>query len=412
MAYSFLCIAGAVVLIAAGLVSRSSLTDLRWFAILFVLAVVQGEISGRSERERRGISTHTHIDVTATWLVAGIVLMSPGWAALLAFGLHLYLWFRMWKVAGNWTFHRMLTSASAVAISCWCASTTVRVTGLESLSGHWAWPLAFVAAAVSEIVNLVLVAVAIVLRTGTTKAGDIVGSWSDNLLELVTLCLGVVAAVALQSPWPVAVLVVFPPLYILHSSALVAELQALALRDRKTGVLNNVGWTYYAEAALTDVDERKHYAALLMIDVDRFKAVNDTYGHLNGDVVLKEIATVISDNVRKNDLVGRYGGEEFVVLLPSCTRRDAVEVGERIRNATTDVVVPVVDEVSGPGLIQGLSISIGLAGYAGAVNLAGLLDQADRALYVAKETGRNRLVQFSEVGSMKGDRGDDQVEQP
>jgi two-component system, cell cycle response regulator len=122
-----------------------------------------------------------------------------------------------------------------------------------------------------------------------------------------------------------------------------------------------------------------------MLDLDHFKRINDTYGHLTGDVALKETAQRISQVVRSYDFVGRYGGEEFLVLLPGCDKEQAQQSGERIRLAVyASPIVAASSEIP-------VSVSIGATATAGGAE-TDVLAIADTALYEAKGTGRNRTV--------------------
>jgi diguanylate cyclase (GGDEF)-like protein len=127
--------------------------------------------------------------------------------------------------------------------------------------------------------------------------------------------------------------------------------------------------------------------ALLMIDVDHFKAFNDLFGHEAGDLVLRELAGCLQSTVRVEDIVCRYGGEEFVILLPEITRERAMEAAERLRQRVTTMRL----ELRGESLRQ-ISISVGLATYPDlASDAVDLLRMADRALYHAKRAGRNQV---------------------
>ena len=127
--------------------------------------------------------------------------------------------------------------------------------------------------------------------------------------------------------------------------------------------------------------------AVLMIDIDRFKSINDRYGHAVGDSALKGVATLLRVDLREVDRVGRFGGEEFVVMLPGSKLEQAQGVAERLRDAVgrkdlAGVVPPIR-----------LSISIGVAEWiAEDVESSGLLIRADAALYLAKRSGRDRVV--------------------
>ncbi len=126
---------------------------------------------------------------------------------------------------------------------------------------------------------------------------------------------------------------------------------------------------------------------VLMCDVDHFKKYNDAYGHLVGDIILKEIAKRIKENIRSIDFVGRYGGEEFLVVLPEIDRQGLEIVGERILEAVRKEEITAYDES------VRITISIGGACYSQDFqDLTELIEKADKNLYIAKRTGRNKLV--------------------
>jgi len=128
----------------------------------------------------------------------------------------------------------------------------------------------------------------------------------------------------------------------------------------------------------------------MMIDVDFFKKVNDTYGHANGDAVLKGIAAIIKSTLRESDIPSRYGGEEFAVLLPYTNIEEAKIVGERLRKAVEASPIPINDENSDIKSIN-VTISMGLAEFNKTESGEELFKRADKALYEAKETGRNKV---------------------
>jgi diguanylate cyclase (GGDEF)-like protein len=201
--------------------------------------------------------------------------------------------------------------------------------------------------------------------------------------------LGTLNALALASQ-PGLALLVIPPLLILHRAVLVRQLEAAAKRDAKTGAFNLVGWHSLAERVLARAERDSTSFGVLMVDLDHFKSINDNFGHLNGDLVLKAVAGTIQATVRDhNDAVGRFGGEEFVVLLPDISHADIHVVAERIRKAVDDIEL----ELDSATLLNSLSVSIGAAMYPTAgTALQRLLDAADAALYRAKAAGRNRVV--------------------
>ncbi len=161
----------------------------------------------------------------------------------------------------------------------------------------------------------------------------------------------------------------------------------MATLDPLTGLFNRRYGDHHL-AGLSDRSQRnKRRFAVLMLDIDRFKTVNDTRGHSVGDTVLKSVANVIQDNLRAVDLVARYGGEEFVIALPDTDLSDARLAAERLRGIVAAAIIPVV----GQDPVQ-VTVSIGLAlGGPDTGPVEVLLERADRALYQAKSGGRNRV---------------------
>ena len=125
--------------------------------------------------------------------------------------------------------------------------------------------------------------------------------------------------------------------------------------------------------------------SIIMVDLDRFKDINDSFGHLAGDVVLREVADILKKNVREIDLVARFGGEEFCILLPETDSAGAYAVAERIRKAVNDYIIKAYDES-----IK-ITISMGISSFPRDSRvMEDLIESADRALYRAKREGRNR----------------------
>jgi diguanylate cyclase (GGDEF)-like protein len=367
-----------------------------WFAVLVALGIAQAEMSRRIERLRRWMSGQMHINVTSVWYLAGVVLLPPAWVALLAVVLYTHLWVRVWRQVRTRPAHRFVASTAWAMLSCFAASSVLAVSGLhgtplQTPRGLFALCLA---AAVFELVNVGLVAAGIYLYTSQRSAADLIGTWEDNAFELATLCLGGLAALALVEQ-PVLVVFVVAPLLLLHRYLLLKQqLQVAAVTDEKTGLLNTAGWHESATREHARVQRRGAVGgfAVLMIDLDHFKRINDTYGHLTGDDVLAAVAVAISGSVRQGDTVGRFGGEEFVVLLPGIGRADVLAIAERVRVAVGELNV-VISTGAGTVRVSGLSVSIGVARHPDAgPTLDDVLRTADAALYRAKEAGRNRVA--------------------
>jgi two-component system cell cycle response regulator len=169
------------------------------------------------------------------------------------------------------------------------------------------------------------------------------------------------------------------------------ELFAMSRRDPLTRLGNRLRLREDLETLGAQAQRYGHSYCAMLCDVDFFKAHNDTYGHLAGDEVLKRVADVISENLREGDIAYRYGGEEFLMILPEQSLESGVSIADRLRRAVEDLRIP--HEKNPPGVV---TISLGVAGLpAGEPKSAdALIKEADEALYRAKESGRNRVVTY------------------
>lgn len=169
---------------------------------------------------------------------------------------------------------------------------------------------------------------------------------------------------------------------------LLQRLKYIAEHDPLTGTLTRSAFHEQAGALLQQLAEDHRPVGVLMLDLDHFKAVNDTYGHAGGDQVLAAFARSVSGSLRSSDAFGRVGGEEFAILLPDCDRAEAAAIAERILSAFAETVVELED-----GREASATVSIGAAYVVQApASLDALLLVADHALYQAKANGRNRIA--------------------
>jgi diguanylate cyclase (GGDEF)-like protein len=166
------------------------------------------------------------------------------------------------------------------------------------------------------------------------------------------------------------------------------ELERLTRLDGLTGLFNRNTFVELTRQELVRAQRQGSATAILLLDLDHFKRVNDTWGHPAGDAVLRNVANVVNRSVRSTDLVGRLGGEEFIVLLPATSAEFARKIAEKIRMRIE--VTPTPWE---PNPI-GATASIGLAGTTALEkrDFESLYNEADKALYIAKTRGRNRVV--------------------
>lgn len=167
------------------------------------------------------------------------------------------------------------------------------------------------------------------------------------------------------------------------------ELQRMAHTDTLTGSANRRAFLQHAESCLARYRQGGTWFALMMIDIDHFKAVNDRFGHQEGDRVLVDFVQKLNSHIAGTDMLGRLGGEEFGIVLYRANEQEAMRAGRHLLRQVAELPLPH-DEGCG---MQWLTASIGMAGVTDAdLHLSNLLERADRALYKAKREGRNRIV--------------------
>jgi diguanylate cyclase (GGDEF)-like protein len=372
-------------------------TGVDWarFAVLLGFASMHVFLSRRDEESRRNLIQTVHVDLTSIWTFpAALVLPLP-----LALLLILAVRYQRWFVARRPLYRFVFSTAT-------CVAGALAVRGVVVLAGAPAWSgfgvvgslrdlaVAAVAGVGYVVAQAGLVGVAVALNAERPTLAKAVGTWYDNGLEAMTVALGVVTAVLLlHAP---AVLVVMVLIGVLGNRfAEIRQLQVDVRTDSKTGLLNMRGWQEAAAKELSRAARTGTATALLMIDLDHFKAINDTWGHPAGDDVLAAVAGVLRTETRPSDVAGRFGGEEFVVLLPESDPDSAVLAAERIRKRIAELAVVSTDKRGRPAMIAGRTTSIGVAAApVDAADLTGLVQTADAAVYAAKEAGRDQVRRF------------------
>ncbi|MFE2755053.1 diguanylate cyclase [Actinosynnema sp. NPDC059335] len=366
------------------------------FAVLAGCAALHLHCSRWIERIRRDHSHLPHVDLCSIWILAGALVLPPA----LAVALVVLMYAHRWWVVGRWDAsrppHRNVFTTSMMVLATLAASAVAGVTGLRDHlhAGTPGGALDLVglvgAGAAQWLVNTALVAAVILLTVRPRSVRDAVGSAADNLLEAGQLALGgfVALAVAWSPPFALPMVVAAVAL---HRTVLIHQLELAARTDAKTGLLNAEAWHLQATLELRRTRQQPPGArvGLFMVDVDHFKDINDTHGHQTGDVVLRRIAAALAGAVRRGDAVGRFGGEEFAVLLPGVEHDEAVAIAERMR---AEVHRVSADDGHG-GTVGGLTVSIGIAVWPEVAEdtLEGLLAAADSALYEAKRLGRDQV---------------------
>ena len=164
------------------------------------------------------------------------------------------------------------------------------------------------------------------------------------------------------------------------------KLAHMAMYDALTDILSRRAIIEQIESETQRTNRYDRQLSILMVDIDHFKRVNDTYGHVAGDGVLKEVARALYRKIRRSDFVGRYGGEEFLVVLPETSLAQAIVLGEKLRLEVSKMAV----EVNGT-MLKDTTVSIGAAQYGSEKTVDEFINHSDRWLYEAKHNGRNQI---------------------
>ncbi len=376
----------AVALVALVVAARQAPVrahDLVTFGLLLLCAAISVEGSRHlgSPATRRD---RPYKDLLSAWMLPVALLLPPVYAMVVPVPVYLLVQARVTRIAPV----KRAFNAAGVGLAGYLAALVhSRLAGRpaldpEGLLGSTRLVLAVVLAAlVFAAVSAVLVAGVLRRVTPGMTLRAAFGDASLRSTEGGELCIGILVAMACSLSPPLVLLAVLPVL-LLQRTLLHAELLEASRTDSKTGLANPRHWREMAEREVTRARSGGQPLAVLVVDLDRFKDVNDTHGHLAGDRVLVAVAEELQVAVRPRDLVGRFGGEEFVLLLADAPDSVAVRTAERVRER--------VQRMRPPFLGGSVTISVGVAllGEDG-LDLESLLASADTALYAAKSAGRN-----------------------
>jgi diguanylate cyclase (GGDEF)-like protein len=391
-------VAGAFALGAAEAVHTSWRgADAAKFALLLGCAMVSVAATPRIAYLHGKITR----DFITVWVLPVAILLPPVYVVVTPFPL---LMLTQWLVFRGLLYRRVFTAA-AMSLAYCAASIAFRAfpasfaggsvgAGIHALT----WTVAVV---LCEIVggrgHSALIGIAIKLADPGTRLADQLSRKAlqaefteSNLGVLITLIVGVN---------PVLAVFAVPTWLLVRRFMVHDQLLAQSRVDTKTGLLNSSTWEQEAATEVARAVRTRTPLALALVDIDHFKLVNDTYGHLVGDKTLRAVTDALRSQLRAYDLAGRFGGEEFAILLPHAREVDALNVAERLRVHIAGLSVPVRDDdESGPTVT--VTISVGVAALEGEPReLADMIAAADAALYHAKETGRNKTHIVSAIAA-------------
>ncbi len=370
--------------------------ELIWFAVLTVASIVHLEAARTIERRREQAPKHSpYTNLKSLWVFAAVLLVPLPLVIALTVISYLYCWLRVYGPA---VAVRKVYSASTFVIASATAEAVLHAGGLITAprlpTSAWSLLMVIAAAAAWWLTNYALVVLAILLSSDERiSAKAALGHPADQLVVAAALGLGVTMAVVLvHSPWvlPAPMLAVL----CVHRDLLLPQYMRQARTDQKTGLAAAVYWSDALAAALRRAKLAGTSVGVLFLDLDRFKEINDIYGHPAGDQAIQVIADLVQAEVRSWDLVARWGGDELAVMLPNLGQQQLLDVAERIRSRLAGTPITLTATSDGKHhTLRGVTTSMGVASFPQTGNTADeLLLAADRALLHAKKTGRNRVV--------------------
>ena len=338
-------------------------------------------------RTAKNTSFHT----SWVFLIPAAMLLPPELVALLGVVMHVPEWLKeryAWYIQSfnicNYTLGNMLTWGAAALV--------LRAHGVVP-DDHLRWAVAGLAACtVAVAANHIVLAPMVTLARGYSLREAGVFSFESLSTDFILATLGLaVAAFWELNPWLIPFAVA--PLLLIHRSLAIPQLQAEARVDPKTGLYNARHFAVVMQEELGRAQRFQRPMSLIMADLDLLRDINNTYGHLAGDAVLRGIAEVFRQQLRHYDVPARFGGEEFSILLPETPPDQAFEIADRIRRSVASRLFEV--ETSSEPIRA--TISMGVAGFPrDGSDMNELVHQADLAVYRAKLQGRNRVLDASD----------------
>jgi diguanylate cyclase (GGDEF)-like protein len=391
-AFVSLVVLADVVVLAVGFSTVTAhLRDLALFGGLLACSAITVEMT-----KRVGENTGFVKDVYATWELPVAILLPLPYAPVLPI---IRFALTQWRILKAPVYRRAF-SASAIGLSYVAAGLVFRALirlspGAASNPGRHAlvWMLVVAAcAAVQWCINQGLVWTAIKGANPAVSIREEQFAREPIYNDLTETCVAVLVTFCLACSW-IALVFAFPFITLLQRS--LRRLLKDSRADSKTGLLNAATWEQESAVEVARAVRTNTPLAVAMVDIDRFKTINDMYGHLLGDQVLKEIARTLTSVLRDYDRAGRFGGEEFAVLLPQTKAFDAIRIAERIRSSISAMSVVAPGAAGGEQVHVTVSIGVAAMDQGSERTLAELMAAADAAMYRAKRCGRDQVQMIS-----------------
>ena len=376
--------------------------DLLLFAALLACIASTVELTRRAG-ENAGVGK----DVYAVWELPIAVLLPPVYALLAPLIRFALIQWRIRRIP----LHRRVFSAAAVALSFGAASVVFHLVARQfagqglSVGFHSSMLLLVVAAvaALQWAINTFLVLPAVKASDPALRIRDMLLQREQVQNDVVELCVAVLVVLGIAIT-PLTIIFSLPFVTLLQRSVRHAQLVNASRVDSKTGLLNAGTWEREAASEVARAVRTRTPLALILIDIDHFKLVNDLHGHLVGDKALRAIARTFQIHLRDYDLAGRFGGEEFALLLPQTSSADARQIAERVRKHIETMPISVDDDPVAEPLQVTVSVGVAALGVSWerttGSQLTDLLVGADSALYRAKHAGRNQVWMVTDTATV------------
>jgi diguanylate cyclase (GGDEF)-like protein len=367
--------------------------NLALFGLLLGCTAISVELT-RKAGEQGG----TIKDVQGVWELPAAILLPPLYALIVPV---VRIALVQWRIRRAPVYRRVFTGA-AIGLSYGAASVTFHsLYGLipqdsgGMLSRGTVWTLLVaVSVLVKETVNKTVVMTAVKGADPATSIRTEVFSREPLYNDAAEICTGVLVTYGVAGN-PLLALAALPVVTLLQRSLRHVQLVTDSRADSKTGLLNAATWEREATAEVGRAVRTGTSLAVAILDIDRFKVINDTYGHLVGDQVLKEIARSLDSLLRDYDRAGRFGGEEFSLLLPQTRAVDAFRIAERVRANIAGLSIIVPGATGGERVHVTVSIGVAALDSGSKREYSELMAAADAALYRAKSGGRDQVQMIS-----------------
>jgi diguanylate cyclase (GGDEF)-like protein len=381
LAYILAIVVGWVVAVGVGIWRTPiHLADGLAAALILTCGIVAAEV-GRRQGQLAGASK----DLLSPWFLPLALLLPPAYALLAPAVLMAHTQYRVTRTPA----YRRLFSIAESGLSLAVASYVFHraVSAFPTAGARAVWVFAALACSVLfTMLSSLLVAVAVSLYSPENTLRSLVLDKDNLLIDAAEVTTGVLVALVCSLNVTFALLAVVPVI-LLQRGLMHDQLTAAARLDAKTGLLNAPTWETETDSEIVRAKRTGTPLSVMLVDLDHFKQVNDRYGHLVGDDVIRAVAEVMKAQIREYDRCARFGGDEFAILLPQSDLREATRTAQRIQRQVNAIQV-----AAGEQTVR-ITVSIGVAQLSNSgQGVTDLLAAADLSLYRAKAAGRHRVV--------------------